>query len=111
MLAPADGPEYGTIESLADGLVDGIIAVSPLVDSDWLEEPGVSGAGGHAGAPRPTRRATTPWWVTTSRVRRAAMRHLLELGHRRIAHLTEAEAVTAPGSGTPHALRLQTYLA
>ena len=37
MLAPAEGPEYGTIESLADGLVDGIIAVSPLVDPAWLE--------------------------------------------------------------------------
>ena len=37
VLAPADGPEYGTIESLADGLVDGIIAVSPLVDPAWLE--------------------------------------------------------------------------
>ncbi len=38
------------------------------------------------------------------------MQHLLVLGHRRIAHLTESEVVTAPGTGTPHALRLQTYL-
>ncbi len=37
VLAPAEGPEYDTIESLADGLVDGIIAVSPLVDPAWLE--------------------------------------------------------------------------
>ncbi len=37
VLAPAEGPEYGTIESLADGLVDGIVAVSPLVDPAWLE--------------------------------------------------------------------------
>ncbi len=37
VLAPAEGPEYDTIESLADGLVDGIVAVSPLVDPAWLE--------------------------------------------------------------------------
>jgi LacI family transcriptional regulator len=37
------------------------------------------------------------------------MAHLLGLGHRRIAHLTESEEVTDPASGTPHALRLRTY--
>ncbi|MEU4161838.1 LacI family DNA-binding transcriptional regulator [Actinoplanes sp. NPDC026670] len=108
ILAPADGPEYSTLESLADGLVDGIIAVSPLVDTAWLEN--LAGrvpvvmlgrhdhphgydtviGDDHAGA-------------------RAVMRHLFELGHRRIAHLTEPEEVTAPGSGTPHSIRLEVY--
>ena len=109
VLAPADGPEYGAIEALADGLVDGIIAVSPLVDPAWLEELSlrvpVVMLGRHD-------RAGNYDTVVGDDVSgtRDVMDHLLRLGHRRIAHLTEAEPVTVPGSGTPHALRLQVYL-
>jgi LacI family transcriptional regulator len=39
------------------------------------------------------------------------MEHLFELGHRRIVHLTRSEEVTRPGSGNPHAVRLERYLA
>ncbi len=39
------------------------------------------------------------------------MDHLLKLGHRRIAHLTETGGRDLPGSGTPHSFRLETYLA
>ena len=110
VLAPAEGPEYGTIESLADGLVDGIIAVSPLVDPAWLENLArrvpIVMLGRHD---RPDSYDTVVGDDEAGA--RAAMRHLLELGHRRIAHLTEPEAVTAPGSGTPHSIRLETYLA
>ena len=110
VLAPAEGPEYDTIESLADGLVDGIVAVSPLVDPAWLENLArrvhVVMLGRH----------DTPDSYDTvvgddAAGARAAMNHLLELGHRRIAHLTEGEVVTVPGSGTPHSIRMQTYLA
>ncbi|MEU8244029.1 LacI family DNA-binding transcriptional regulator [Actinoplanes missouriensis] len=110
ILAPADGPEYGTLESLADGLVDGIIAVSPLVDQTWLEDLAkrvpVVMLGRH----------DTPQGYDTvigddHAGARAVMRHLLCLGHRRIAHLTEPEPVTAPGCGTPHAIRLEVYRA
>jgi LacI family transcriptional regulator len=109
VLAPADGPEYGAIEALADGLVDGIIAVSPLVDPAWLEQLSlrvpVVMLGRHD-------RADNYDTVVGDDVAgtRDVMDHLLRLGHRRIAHLTEAEPVTVPGSGTPHALRLQVYL-
>jgi LacI family transcriptional regulator len=109
VLAAADGPEYGTIESLADGLVDGIVAVSPLVDPAWLEDlsrrvPIVMLGRHDDGQGYDT-------VVGDDEVgARAAMRHLLELGHRRIAHVTESEAVTRPGSGTPHSIRLKTYL-
>jgi LacI family transcriptional regulator len=109
VLAPADGPEYGTIESLADGLVDGIIAISPLVDPAWLEDVArrvpIVMLGRHD---QPTAYDTVVGDDAAGA--RAAMRHLLDLGHRRIAHLTEDEAVTSPGSGTPHSIRLQTYL-
>jgi LacI family transcriptional regulator len=108
ILAPADGPEYGTLESLADGLVDGIIAVSPLVDPAWLENLArrvpVVMLGRHD---RPQGYDTVIGDDHTGA--RAVMAHLLQLGHRRIAHLTEPEAVTAPGCGTPHAIRLEIY--
>ena len=42
---------------------------------------------------------------------RLVMEHLFELGHRRIVHLTRSEEVTRPGSGNPHAVRLEQYLA
>jgi LacI family transcriptional regulator len=108
ILAPADGPEYSTLESLADGLVDGIIAVSPLVDPAWLEDLAgripVVMLGRHD---RPTGYDTVIGDDRTGA--RAVMRHLFDLGHRRIAHLTEPEPVTAPGTGTPHAIRLEVY--
>lgn len=117
VLAPADGPKYGTdapayrtIESLADGLVDGIIAVSPLVDLDWLEELAarvpVVMLGRHD-TPRGYDTVVGDDIAGT----RMVMNHLFALGHRRIAHLTEAEPVTEPGSATPHAIRLEVYRA
>ncbi|WP_306214326.1 LacI family DNA-binding transcriptional regulator [Actinoplanes sp. RD1] len=110
ILAPADGPGYGTLESLADGLVDGIIAVSPLVDPAWLEDLArrvpVVMLGRHD-TPRGYDTVTGDDHAGV----RAVMEHLLGLGHRRIAHLTEPEEVTAPGSGTPHAVRLEVYRA
>ena len=108
VLAPADGPEYGALEALADGMVDGIIAVSPLVAQDWLEQLArrvpVVMLGRHD---RPLHYDTV---VGDDMVgAREAMHHLFQLGHRRIAHVTEGEAVTAPETGTPHAIRLQVY--
>jgi LacI family transcriptional regulator len=84
ILAPADGPEYSTLESLADGLVDGIGRHDTPSGYDTVIGDDRAGA-------------------------RAVMRHLFDLGHRRIAHLTEPEPVTAPGTGTPHAIRLEVY--
>jgi LacI family transcriptional regulator len=109
ILAPADGgPGYGAIEALADRQVDGIVVVSPLVETDWLERLAetlpVVMLGRHD-------RATHYDTVVGDDVKgtREVMEHLMDLGHRRIAHLTEDEAVTAHGSGTPHSLRLLTY--
>jgi LacI family transcriptional regulator len=108
MIAPADGPEYHAIEALADRQVDGIVAISPLVEPTWLERLAaripVVMLGRHD---QPSNYDT----VVDDDVRggRDVMEHLLGLGHRRIAHLTEDEAVTSPDSGTPHSVRLQTY--
>jgi LacI family transcriptional regulator len=108
VIAPADGPEYHAIEALADRQVDGIVAISPLVEPAWLERLAeripVVMLGRHD-EPRNYDTVVDDDIQGTHDV----MSHLFGLGHRRIAHLTESEAVTAPSSHTPHALRLQTY--
>ena len=109
VLAPADGPEYGAIEALADGLVDGLIAISPLVDPGWLEELALRVPVVMLGRHDHPAHYDTVVGDDVSGARQA-MQHLFELGHRRIAHLTEGEEVTAPGARTPHAVRLQVYL-
>lgn len=108
VVAPAEGSERGAIEALVDHRVDGIIAISPMVRPAWLEQvadrvPLVM-VGRHDAAVHYDT-------VVGDDVHgaREAMAHLLDLGHRRIVHLTEGGAVTAEGSGTPHALRLQAY--
>ena len=108
VLAPAEGPEYGAIEALADGLVDGIIAISPMVEPTWLEglarRVPIVMLGRHDD---PENYDTMVGDDVAGA--RLAMDHLLGLGHRSIAHLTEPETVTRPESGTPHAVRLQVY--
>lgn len=108
LLAPADGPEYGAIESLADGLVDGIIAVSPSVTPAWLEELALRVPIVMLGRHDDPENYDSVVGDDVAGAR-AAMAHLLQLGNRRIAHLTEGEFVTAPGNGTPHSVRLQVY--
>ena len=108
IIAPAYGPEYGAIEALADRQVDGIVAISPLVEAVWLERLAeripVVMLGRHDEAINYDNVVGDDTSGT-----RDVMEHLLGLGHRRIAHLTEGERVTAPGTGTPHSVRLQTY--
>lgn len=108
VLAPAEGPEYGTFESLADGIVDGIIAVAPLVNPDWLEDLAARVPIVMLGRHDTPRHYDTV--VGDDRTgARMVMAHLLELGHRHIAHVTETASVTVPGTGVPHAIRLETY--
>ena len=109
VVAPAEGPEYGAIETLADGFVDGIIAVSPMVDRGWLEQLAVKVPVVMLGRHDEAVNYDSVAGDDTVGAREV-MRHLLQLGHRRIAHLTESAAVSHPGSGTPHSLRMQAYL-
>jgi LacI family transcriptional regulator len=113
IIAPADfdGEEgVRALGALADRQVDGIVAISPLVSPEWLERlasrvPVVMiGRHDHSAA------YDTVTGDDTEGTR-LAMEHLFQLGHRRIVHLTRSEEVTQPGSGTPHALRLEQYLA
>ncbi|HEX2144413.1 MAG TPA: LacI family DNA-binding transcriptional regulator [Glycomyces sp.] len=111
IIAPADPAHsegHRAIQALVDRKVDGVIAVSPLVEPAWLE----------------TLAATVPVVMLGRHDRSTGydtvvnddeagtgqvMRHLIELGHRDIAHLTYEEEKTVPGSVVPQAIRLETY--
>jgi LacI family transcriptional regulator len=100
---------YRALESLADRQVDGVVAVSPLVSQDWLERWAAHTPVVMLGRHDHSSHYDTVVGDDTAGAR-AVMRHLLELGHEHIAHLTRPDYVTASGSGTPHALRLEAYL-
>jgi LacI family transcriptional regulator len=113
IIAPADidGEEgIRALGALADRQVDGIVAISPLVSPVWLERLAarvpIVMLGRHD-------RSSAYDTVTGDDVEgtRLVMEHLFELGHRRIAHLTRSEEVTKSGSGNPHSVRLERYLA
>ncbi len=110
VIAPAEGAGYAAIEALVDRQVDGLVAVSPLVEPAWLERLAERLPLVMMGRHDDGQNYDTVVGDDVTGVREA-MAHLLQLGHRHIAHLTESEAVTAPGSGTPHAYRLATYTA
>lgn len=97
------------IRTLADREVDGLVAISPLVSASWLED-----LSGRMPVVMLGRHDASVGYDTVTgddaEGARLVMEHLLSLGHEQIAHLTRSEEVTAPGSGTPHAVRLGAYL-
>ena len=108
VLSPAAGQEQGAIEALADHRVDGIIAISPLVRPEWLEE-----VAQRVPLVMVGRHDDSTGYDTVvgddTRGSRQIMDHLFSLGHRRIVHLTEILTVSGERTGTPHALRLAVY--
>jgi LacI family transcriptional regulator len=96
------------IESLADRQVDGLVAISPLVTSAWLERVAeripIVMIGRHD--------ITDAYDTVTGDDddgARQVMDHLLSLGHRRITHLTVRAEVTDIAPESPHAVRLAAY--
>lgn len=114
IIAPATGDDgdegVRALGALSDRQVDGIVAISPLVTSEWLERLAkrvpVVMLGRHD-------HAVSYDTVIGDDVEgtRLVMEHLFQLGHQRIVHLTRSEEVTRPGSGNPHAVRLEQYVA
>jgi len=111
IIAPA-GPDHDqgpqAIEVLADRQVDGIVAISSRVPQEWLEELGrttplVMIGRHHASVHYDT--------LVADDIAGAALavRHLYDLGHRRIVHLTLAEGVPDATSSTPHGVRALGY--
>lgn len=113
IIAPADPAHsegYRAIQALVDRQVDGVVAVSPLVEPAWLTELAATVPVVMIG--RHDRADGYDTVVSDDEAgTRLLMRHLLDLGHRDIAHLTGEADRTAPGSGVPQAIRLQTYRA
>lgn len=111
IIAPADPAHaegYRAIQALVDRQVDGVIAVSPLVEPAWLAE--LSATVPVVMLGRHDRADGYDTVVSDDEAgARAVMRHLFELGHRDIAHLTGEPDRSEPRSGVPQAIRLHTY--
>jgi LacI family transcriptional regulator len=111
IIAPADPAHsegYRAIQALVDRQVDGVIAVSPLVEPAWLSE--LSATVPVVMIGRHDRAEGYDTVVSDDEAgARQVMRHLFGLGHRDIAHLTGEGARTRPGSGVPQAIRLEAY--
>jgi len=112
IIAPA-GPDHDegpqAIEVLADRQVDGIVAISSRVPAAWLENlarsiPLVMIGRHHASVHYDT--------LVNDDVLGAglAVRHLYDLGHRRIVHLTLGESLDDTSPDTPHGMRVVGYL-
>jgi Transcriptional regulators len=111
VLAPATsdrGEGVRAINALVDRQVDGLVVVSPVVDRPWLENIAQRIPTVMVGRHDDTKFYDT---VTVDDVIGTTLliQHLLDLGHRRIAHVTVRHASATPGTTSPHALRLETY--
>lgn len=109
IIAPAEaGSREGlrALEALVDRQVDGVIAVSPRVDPAGLERIAASVPVVMFGRHDTSERYDVVAGDDAAGTR-IAMRHLFDLGHRRIAHLTLEESDdTDP---YPHGVRLREY--
>jgi LacI family transcriptional regulator len=113
VIAPADPAHadgYRAIQALADRQVDGVVAVSPMVDPEWLEDLGARLPLVMLGRHDRSRSYDTIVGDDAAGAR-MAVEHLLGLGHRSIAHLTLYDEITQCHPGTPHGIRLATYRA
>lgn len=111
IIAPAEeGSREGfrAIEALVDRQVDGVIAVSPRVDESAVERIAASVPVVMFGRMDTSDRYDVVAGDDAAGAA-AVMRHLFDLGHTRIAHLTLHEA--DPASPFPHGVRLREFSA
>ena len=111
IVAPAQSDSregFRAIEALVDRQVDGLIAVSPMVEPSWLEKLAL-----HTPIVMLGRHDDSVGYDTVTNDDVSGtdqlMDHLLGLGHRRIAHLTVNEDIVRRVLGAPHAVRLARY--
>ncbi|GAA2971411.1 LacI family transcriptional regulator [Microbacterium terrae] len=110
MIAPGLGELSGTpvLENLADRQVDGIIAISPEVTPEWLEE--LSREVPVVLLGRHDKSASYDTITNDDEAgTRLALDHLLGLGHRRIAHLTLRMKNERSDAQPPHTVRRLMY--
>ena len=97
------------LQALHDRQVDGIIAIAPLAQAEWLEQ--LAGRVSLVMLGRHDEDAPYDAVVCNDDMGTSlALEHLYDLGHRRIAHLTRSEEVTDLTTRSPHAVRLRQYL-
>ena len=110
IIAPGLGNNKGApvLNSLVDRQVDGIIAISPEVAPEWLEDLGQQVPlvllGRHD--------QSINYDTLTNDDRRGstlAMQHLFGLGHKQIAHISIHPADEVPEDLLPHTIRRRTY--
>lgn len=110
IIAPAMGEVKGApvLDALVDRQVDGFVAISPEVEPEWLERLGktipIVLLGRHD-------KSTNYDTVTNDDAAgaRLVMDHLIELGHRDIAHLTIHAYPQAAENLVPHEIRRRVY--
>lgn len=110
IIAPSlegDGDEQ-VLDALVDRQVDGLIAISLDVTAKWLERLAEYVPVVLVGRHDQSQNYDTVTNDDDSGVA-LAMTHLLELGHRRISHLTIRPTADLPESRPPHAIRRETY--
>ena len=110
IIAIADPSEasYPAIESLYDRQVDGIIAVSPLAEADWLDDMGSKVPMVQIGVHERSEFFDTIIGDDKQGVE-LMMRHLMGLGHRRIAHVTHVDPEWISLPDRPHMIRREQY--
>jgi LacI family transcriptional regulator len=110
LIAPAHSQVDGqrAIDSLIDHQVDGIIAISPEVKPEILNE-----MARYMPLVMIGRHDTSNMYDTVfsddERGITQAIDHLVQLGHKDIAHLTIEPGIYEPNAKAPHAVRLETY--
>lgn len=110
VIAPATGEMKATelLHALVDRQVDGLIAISPDVSPEWLEDLG-------AGIPIVLlgRHDSSSHYDTLTNDdalgAKMAMDHLFGLGHEAIAHITVRVGAAVPVDILPHTMRLRSY--
>ena len=109
IIAPATRQDVGfkAIEALVDRQVDGVIAIT-RVPFEWLENLGgqlpLVAIGSHYDSRNFDTLASDDHLGAT-----LAVRHLYDLGHRRIVHITLNEALEPASVGSPHVSRQAGY--
>ncbi|MCU1422012.1 MAG: transcriptional regulator, LacI family [Microbacteriaceae bacterium] len=107
-LADSEGASYPAIESLYDRQVDGIVAVSPLAEAQWLDDMGGKVPMVQIGVHERSESFDTIIGDDIQGVE-LMMRHLFDLGHRRIAHVTHVDPEWISLPDRPHMIRRNEY--
>ena len=107
-IADRSAPAAPAIESLYDRQVDGILAVSPLADAEWLDDMGRRVPMVQLGVHLSSSTFDTIVGDDSQGVE-MMMQHLMGLGHRRIAHVTHLDPAWISLPDRPHIIRQNEY--